>query len=183
MTELDAVNTVLPYLGEHTVSSLNSRNPTISLIQDALKNNASVLLAEGFWFNKQTRKLYPDSTGVIYTPESMLAMYPTGNRMFEPRGDKLWDIDNSTWYFTSEVEAVIIDDLYFNELPFYAQQAVMYAACIEVYTKDFGLDSTYQLLQQKYQQAALALRQESLRKEKYTMQKQSKARYRQYFYR
>ena len=183
MTELDAVNIVLPYLGEHTVSTLNSRSPTVSLIQDALKNNAGTLLAEGFWFNKQIRKLYPDTSGIIYTPDSMLALYPTGNTLFEPRGNKLWDITNSTWYFESEVEALIIDNLLFDELPLYAQETCCYMAAIELYAKDFGVDSTYQLLQQKYQQAALLLRQENLRKSKFNMSKGSKARFRHYLIR
>lgn len=180
MTELDAVNIILPYLGEHTVSTLNSRSPTVSLIQAALKNSANTLLAEGFWFNKQTRKLYPDSSGIIYTPDSMLALYPTGNILFEPRGNKLWDITNSTWYFESEVEAVIIDNLIFEELPLYAQETCCYMAAIELYTKDFGVDSTVQLLQQKYQQAALLLRQENLRKQKYVMRVPGKSKFNHY---
>ena len=121
MKKLNAVNTILPYLGEHVVTSLDSRSPTVALILAGLEQHSTSMFAEGYWFNTQETTVQPNSAGIIYTPANMLAFYSLG-RSVEPRGDRLWDIDNSTWYFTEDVRCRIIDKLDFESPCCYVQR-------------------------------------------------------------
>ena len=75
MKKRNAVNTILPYLGEHVVTSLDSRSPTVALILAGLEQHSTSMFAEGYWFNTQETTVQPNSDGIIYTPENMLAFY------------------------------------------------------------------------------------------------------------
>ena len=54
MKLLDAVNTVLPYLGEHPVTDIDTAHPTVDLIVAAINRHREAFLSEGWWFNEGT---------------------------------------------------------------------------------------------------------------------------------
>ena len=182
MKKLNAVNTILPYLGEHVVTSLDSRSPTVALILAGLEQHSTSMFAEGYWFNTQETTVKPNSGGIIYTPDNMLAFYSIG-RSVEPRGDRLWDIDNSTWYFTEDVRCRIIDKLDFERIPEYAALAVTYSVGIELYTADFGVDNTLQIMQTHLASNLTMLRQENLRKRHYSVLRPAHKRFQHHLWR
>lgn len=72
MKLLDAVNTVLPYLGEHPVTDLDTAHPTVDLILAAIERQRSSLLAEGWWFNERTLTLPVNTAGRLMHPQRLL---------------------------------------------------------------------------------------------------------------
>ena len=64
MKLLDAVNTILPYLGEANVTSTTARNTTVQSILQQIETAKRALLATGWWFNTVSVTLYPGSDGV-----------------------------------------------------------------------------------------------------------------------
>ena len=63
MKLLDAVNLILPKLGEHRVTSVDNKHPTLAIILPEIENELKKLLARGWWFNEFDYKAYPDSEG------------------------------------------------------------------------------------------------------------------------
>lgn len=60
MKLLDAVNTLLPYLNERTVTTLEGQNPTAELIRTRIKQEVQQHLLDGTWFNCAVVTLKPD---------------------------------------------------------------------------------------------------------------------------
>ena len=73
---LEAVNNILPYLGENPVTNIDARHPTVALILDNIKQQKLNLLGEGWWFNELRTTLYPSSEGEIYVPSNTISFYP-----------------------------------------------------------------------------------------------------------
>lgn len=175
MNLLTAVNNILPHLGENPVTTVDARHPTVAMIKDAIQESKTMLISEGWWFNERKITLYPSSEGEIFAPDRVLAFYPTDGQEVEIRGEKMYDLANGTYHFTKKVDAMIIDDLDFEELPTYAAHAVQYNAAHWVYTQDFGVESVVQYLLSHEMQALTLLRQENLRKRKYNSLKNNRA--------
>lgn len=166
MNLLDAVNTVLPQLGEHPVTAIDVAHPTVDLILLAIERQRNFLLSEGWWFNEATLTLPVNTDGRIDTPIDILSIYGVDCNV-EIDGEKLFDLDNNTRYFTSPITVEVKKDIAFEKLPIYAQLYITYLAASEVYVADFGLENAVQLLEQKAEQNRQKLVQENIRKRKY----------------
>lgn len=166
MKLLDAVNTVLPYMGEHPVTDIDTAHPTVDLIIKALERNRMSLLAEGWWFNEATVVLPANTDGRIATPTAILAIYGRGCSV-EIDGEYLFDLDQNSQTFTDPITVELIKDIPFEKLPLYAAYKVLYDAATEIYTADFGLENSVQVLQSLSEQNRVRLHQENLRKRKY----------------
>lgn len=175
MKLLSAINNILPHLGENPVTSVDIRHPTVALVQDAINEAKLMLLSQGWWFNERNLTLYPSPEGEIYAPDNVLAFYCLDGQEVDIRGERMYDIKNGTYFFTRKVEARVIDDLTFEELPNYAALVVMYAAAHNTYTKDFGVESVVQYLMKLETEARIMLQQEELRKRKYNSLKNNRA--------
>ena len=77
MELLEAVNTVMPYHGEHVVTDVDTtKHPTVDLILMGLERNRKALLSEGWWFNDVIKvPLQPDTSGRIPAPSDSLNVY------------------------------------------------------------------------------------------------------------
>lgn len=168
MKLLDAINNILPHLGENPVTtSDSSKNPTVAIILDSIEEAKTTLITKGWWFNERTITLFPSSENEIFAPTNVLAFYPTDGRRVEIRADKMYDLDNGTFLFTEKVEGRLVDNLTFEELPTYAALVIQYKAAISVYTKDFGPESTIQVLSKGERESYDMLMTEHLRKRKF----------------
>ena len=166
MKLLDAVNTVLPYLGEHPVTDLDTAHPTVDLILAAIERQRSSLLAEGWWFNERTLTLPVNTDGKIDTPTEIISIYGLDCDV-EIRGDDLIDTYTGSWLFSAPIKVEVIEDTKFEHLPLYAAHYVTYIAACEIYTADFGVENSVQMLQSFASQAMEKLKQENLRKRRY----------------
>lgn len=163
MLLLDAVNTVLPYLGEHKITNvIESKHPTVNLIVDAIERQNKGACAEGWYFNTYNTKIPVNTSGRIDVPKDILAVYGL-NKAVSIDGEFFFDLDNNTRYFTETLEVRLIKYIDFEKLPYYMAQYVMYRACHEMYIQDNGTDSTSQIILQLSSEARNMLRQENLR--------------------
>jgi len=168
MTLLDAVNAILPYLGQHVITRVeDSRNPTVARIVSAIDRQRRSVLAEGHWFNEVTSKtLLLNTDNTVDVPLNTIAVYGKDTKVAK-RGAKLYDIDNDTRYFTGPVTVKVIYDYPFEELPEYAAQYITYLAGIEVYVSDYGVENAVQQMHERKEFNRLLLVQENMRNRKW----------------
>lgn len=143
MKLLDAINTVLPYLGEANVTSTTARNTTVQAILQQIETAKTTLLGTGWWFNRVKVTLYPGTDARIKAPIKVLSWLPDEG-ISEIRGEYLYNLDTGDYLFSSVLTGQIIQDLDFEELPNYAALVCTYMAAMAVYSADLGVDSTYQ---------------------------------------
>ena len=170
MNLLEAVNTVLPYLGSHFMTSIeNTQNPTVSLIVSSIERHRKSLISKGWWFNKVVETLPVNTDGRITLPTYCVALYSLDNRNVEKQGSYLFDLDNNTRYFTEAVKVIMVKDTTFEELPHYAQMVVAYRACAEVYVQDYEYNNTLQIINSIVAENLRDLQQEDIRKMSYNV--------------
>src|SRR5690554_489918 len=76
MQILQAVNWILPKLGEHPVTNLNPKHPTLAIILPSLERLTDNVLRRGWWFNVYRTTIYPDSEGYAFVPQPTLEFLP-----------------------------------------------------------------------------------------------------------
>ena len=164
MKLLDAINTVLPYLGAANVTSTTARNTTVQAVLQQIDTAKRTLLGTGWWFNRVKVALYPGADGRIKAPINVLSWLPDEG-ISEIRGEYLYNLDTGDYQFSSALTGLIIQDMDFEELPNYAALVVTYMAALAVYSADLGVDSTYQTeLGKNLAIASMYLEREHLRK-------------------
>lgn len=164
MKLLDAINTVLPYLGEANVTSTTARNTTVQAVLQQIDTAKRTLLGAGWWFNRVKVTLYPGADGRIKAPINVFSWLPDEG-ISEIRGEYLYNLDTGDYQFDSALTGLIIQDMDFEELPNYAALVVTYMAALAVYSADLGVDSTYQVeLSKNLATANMYLEREHLRK-------------------
>lgn len=167
MLLLEAVNTVLPYLGEHKITNvIESKHPTVNLITDAIERQNKAALSEGWWFNEYVQTIPVNTSGRIDVPKDILAVYGL-NIDVAIDGEFFFDLANDTRYFTQALKVRLIKYIDFERLPHYMAQYVMYRACHEMYIQDNGADTTAQTILSLATEARGLLKQENLRGRRY----------------
>lgn len=138
MKLLDAVNLVLPKLGEHPVTSLTVKNPTLGVILPEVENSLISLLLKGWWFNrfKYTAPVQEDSEIVL--GDEVLSFIP-GTEPAVLRGGKLYNSETRLYSWTVPVAGVVTERVPFEELPESAARAVLYNALVTVFVEDIGM--------------------------------------------
>ena len=129
MELLTAVNRILPTLGEHPVTSLNTKHPTIAVVLPKIKLKVDDLTLQGYWFNTFKVTLYPDSEGGIAMPVDTLSFIPNSAPAIQ-RGRKLYNADKQSYIWAEPIEAVIITRVPFEELPESVALYVMYSVMV-----------------------------------------------------
>ena len=167
MKLLTAVNLMLPRLGEHPVTSLDLKHPTVSIILPEVENELVTTLMEGWWFNAYTYTATPDTEKFITLGTDTLSFVPCdvdaalrGLRLFNPSTlDYTWD---------APVKGTVIQRVEFDELPESAAQYVWYSALVNSYITDLGMTQDVQAWKVKADQAAVRMLAEHLRNKKYS---------------
>lgn len=169
MDLLTAVNNILPWMEENTVTTVDTKHPTVALILNKIDLNREKILSEGYWFNTENKKFFLTPEGEVVKPMNLIAMYPKDRAlMYEVRGTKIYDLGNSTYQITAPFEASIRVDLTFEELPESAARTVMWRAGIDAYVPDYGVAAAVQILMQREAEAFALLQREHLRKVNYS---------------
>jgi len=166
---LTAVNSILPFLEENTVTNINTKHPTVALVLGKLDNAREFLLTKRYWFNNEKKQFYLAPDGRANVGTNLLAMYTTDKRLnYEARGQFVYDLNNSTYILPSAFEAQITVDLTFEELPHFAALWVQWRAAVEAYTQDFQVDQVVQILSTREIEAMAMLEREHLRKRNFS---------------
>ena len=167
MELLEAVNTILPFMEERPVTSIDVRHPTVALIIDRINFAQENILNEDFWFNSEQKKFYLSPEGKVAVPTNVLALYTTDRRLnYTIRGGFVYDLDDSTYQIPAPFEARIVVSLEFNELPYWAASSVLWRAAVDAYSQDFGVAAVVQLLNSYQVLAHTKLEREHLRKKR-----------------
>jgi len=171
MKLLDAVNLILPKLGEHPVTSLNSRSPTLAVLLPIFDRVRRDLLLPGWWFNTHCTELaYDPNTGEIGMSEDVLSFVAT-REVSSVRGNRLHDSTNNTFAWFRKVAGELILDVPFDELPASAASLVYAAAAVEATVTDLGMVNEVRLWTAQASEAEQRMQSEHLRNMKYSTTK------------
>lgn len=178
MDLLTAVNRILPKLGEHPVTSLNTKHPTLAILLPQIATKLDDTLISGWWFNTFNTKLYPDSEGGIALPLDTLSFVPKRDLAVQ-RGSRLYNGSTMDYKWAAPVEGSLITRIPFDEMPESAAQHIFYASLVAAYVTDIGLENEVQIWQSEAAQAHNRMTAEHFRNKKYSTQRSPRyARYR-----
>ena len=162
LTELAAVKEVLAAIGQAPLSTLDSTNPDVSIIQETLKNVSREVQAEGWHFNKEYNyEIQPDSNQNIVIPDNMLQIdlntAKHGSKDVVRRDGKLYDKwkepRTDAYKFEEKIYADIVWYFPWTDLPAPIQDyMVARTACLSS-QRLIGDASLYQMCQQREQNA------------------------------
>ena len=169
MKLLDAVNLIMPKLGERPVTSLDVKHPTLSVLIPIINKNRTETLLRGWWFNEYAHTAYPSPDGVIELGTSALRFIPGANEVPAIlRGTELFNPETLTNVFSGPVTGVVTQDVDFDMLPESAANYILYTSLIEMFATDIGMSQELQIWQVKAGQAWDVLLGEHLKHRRYT---------------
>lgn len=167
MDLLTAVNRILPVLGEHPVTSISTKQPTVALILPKIENKIEDLSMSGYWFNTFKVTLYPDAEGEVALPANTLSFVADVAQAVQ-RGRKLYNAETMSFVFAGPVAGILIQRLPFDELPESVASLVWYSTLVDVYVTDIGLESSVQVWQREAAQAERRMLAEHLKNMRYS---------------
>lgn len=168
MLLLDALNEILPVLGEHRVTSTSVKHPTLAIILPQLEAQRRELLVKGWWFNRfDGWTLQRNNEGFIETPADMLSFVPDCENAIA-RAGRLFNGDTLSYVWDRNVTGTLTLDVPFEELPETVATYVFRKALVLAYTTDIGLEQVVQVWANEAAQAKIAMEREHLRQKKYT---------------
>lgn len=173
MEIIQAVNTILPALGEHLVTEVDVVNPTVNLIINNMDLKRKELLAKGWWFNTKKIKLFPNDEKQIKLPTDTLSVFSSDAVQ---DGDFLVHVNTLSSTFDKGVDVVLYVDKEFNRLPEYAAYVVLYEALVQMYQTDIGKEPIVADWQQKGMLNLSQLSAQHLRNKNYSTLKSPKMR-------
>jgi hypothetical protein len=133
-TELSAVNNILGAIGQSPLTTLNFDNPEISFIYNLLRDANVDTQAEGWHFNTEKHvEFSPDTNGKIAIGDDILSMDLNDNqarRTFNlvRRNGFLYDKQDHTDVFTSNIHLDIVRLYLFEDLPIVFRRFITYRA-------------------------------------------------------
>lgn len=167
MKLLDAVNLILPKLGEHRVTRLDVKHPTLAVILPEVENELVSLLQRGWWFNEFDYTAYPDSEGAITLGADTITFTPKYPNTAVQRGNALYNPVTLSYVFTAPVEGRVRQRVEFDDLPESAAQFVYYSALNNAFVTDIGMTNELQAWSASAGVAYSAMLAEHLRNKQY----------------
>lgn len=177
MTLLQAINRIIPALGENPVDSIETRNPTVGIVLNAINNARHDLLQRGWWFNEFETTLYPDTQGVYVAPDGALEWIPH-NVDAILRGDIFINPENLSTQFPTvdSLEGIVRLDVSFDDLPESFKLWVVHRGVVDAYLTDIGLEEIVGQWQRDAMLAENLVWTQHLRFKKYSTRKSPRAR-------
>ena len=167
MELLTAVNFMLPKLGEHPVTSLDQKHPTLAIILPEIEDALRTALSKGWWFNSYPYVAMPDAEGYITLGTNTLSFVPDKVDA-ALRGLRLFNSTTLNYVWTESISGMVVQYVPFNELPETAAQYIKYMALVSSYVTDLGTAGDVQAWQALSGGAYTALLAEHLRNRKYS---------------
>lgn len=174
MTEIDAINRMLRYIGELPVPN--------DIVLDELPEGHEALQArtiltetlreeqeETYWFNKFTLNYLPNSSGYITIPSNVIRVQATDGSNYLINGNDLYDVDNSTKIFLEGVELEVLLEIAFSDLPDVFRTYVVLVAAKHLHTYLNGDETTQQELMSKIQLQRVKIQKEHFKQSKYNL--------------
>lgn len=148
MQLLNAVNLVMPKLGERPVTSLLVKHPTLAVLLPVIEQVRRTTLNRGWWFNEYDYTAMPDQDGLISLGTQTLSFVPCQPNTAILRGTVLFNPVTLTEVFTTSIKGVVTQDVDFDLLPESVANYVFYGALVQAYATDIGVTAELQVWQQ-----------------------------------
>jgi hypothetical protein len=171
MELLTAVNLILPALGEHPVTRVDMKHPTLAVILPVVQSQIDRCLMRGWWFNEFPTTLYPDSEGGIAIPSDTLAFIPQEGQPGTVRNGVLFNTTSLDYIWDKPVPGTIQLRMSFEELPESVATYVFYNALVQTYLVDIGLESVVGEWKQIAKESEFLATNEHLRNMRHTTRK------------
>lgn len=171
MELLTAVNLILPALGEHPVTRVDLKHPTLAVILPVVDSQLDRCLMRGWWFNEFPHVLYPDSEKGISLPDDTLAFIPDAGYEGSVRGTRLFNKQRLDFLWDTKVPGTLQIRLPFDELPESVATHVFYNALVQIYLVDIGLESVVGEWKQIAKESEFLATNEHLRNMRHTTRK------------
>lgn len=171
MRLLDAVNLIMPKLGERAVTSLTAKHPTLAVLLPIIEQTKREVLGKGWWFNQFSYNALPDNTGEIVLGSQTIRFVPDQTGAAVVRGKRLYNPENTSYKFTGPVKGLITEDVDFDLLPDSAAHYVFYNALVEAYATDIGVSQELGTWQMKAGSAWSELLAEHLQQRRHSTHK------------
>lgn len=169
MDLLKAVNRILPKLGEHPVTSLNTRHSTVALILEELESQVDTLCQSGWWFNEYVMTYPLTSDSEIVLPGDVLSFVPVDPMlMAATRGGKVMNMSTGDFVWDAPVEARIKVRVPFEQLPESAAKYAWYSGLCAAYVTDIGVAQDLQVWTRAAADAEAAMESEHLDQKRYS---------------
>lgn len=171
MTEIDAINRMLRYIGELPIPS----NVTIDSLPEGHEAvQARTILAETlreeqenkFWFNTFTIKFVPDTENRITLPNNVVAFE---NIDYFKEGGDLYTKETMSSVFTEAVELVTRLEITFDNIPDIFRTYVVLVASKHLHVYLNGDETTQRELENKINLQRVKLEREHLKQSKFNL--------------
>jgi hypothetical protein len=140
MELLKAVNSILPKLGEHPVTKLDIKHPTLAVILPVMESTLDAVLLRGWWFNEYDYTVHPDPQSEAWVPVDTLEFLPDEEGPVV-RGARFFNTVDGSYKFPVAFKGRLTVRMPFEELPESVAYLVLFSALVEVYLTDIGLES------------------------------------------
>jgi hypothetical protein len=171
MKLLDAVNLVMPKLGERPVTSLDAKHPTLAILLPIVEQTLKSFLIKGWWFNEYKYEAFPDTSGKIVLGTDALSFVPGQADTAVLRGQELFNPATLSYTFSGTVKGKITQKVKYDDLPESAAYYVLYAALSDAYATDLGASQELNIWSNMAASAWSDVLAEHLRQRKYSTRK------------
>ena len=171
ITEIDAINRMLRYIGELpipstiTVDQLPEGHEAV-IARDVLTETLREEQEEKWWFNTFDIKLVPDTDGYIILPFNVIAFEDA--TVFQ-EGGLLYTRNDNNPIFTQPREMTVRLNITFDNLPDVFRSYVILVASRHLHTYLNGDESTQRELEQKINMARVKVEREHLKQKKFNL--------------
>lgn len=141
MQEREAINEILVNINELPLDDTDViEDVNIAIVANKFLTVAKKeILSYGWDFNSLTLTLYPNTSGYIVVPDSILSLDPsTDTSTIIVRDYKLYDKSEQTFIFEDGVECDIVDDIAFDDIPFVVANYIVKSALLNAYSNVIG---------------------------------------------
>lgn len=162
---------MLPALGEHPVTNLDVKHPTLAVILPQVDQELKTVLMRGWWFNTFRYPLSPDAEGRIELPQDCLDFIPDDPNVqasVRPQTGLLFNGSTLSYVWTQSVPGTITLLLPFEDLPESAANLVFYQALVTCYLSDIGVEKELQAWSLRVTDSNALVERDHLRNRKYS---------------
>lgn len=173
MKELDAVNMILPKLGERPVTSITVPHPTVAIILPILERVRKELNMQGWWYNSYDWEFTPGPYGKIAVGTDVMRLTPLGTQdIIAKRDQYLYNVSKQTEVFDKPVKAWVVTDLDFIDMPETASHYVSLQTLVETSATDIGVNDDLEAWREMAARAYRELSSEHTRQRQFSTKQQ-----------
>lgn len=133
-TDIEAVNGMLALIGEAPVSNiLDTGSSDVNLATQCIRNVSRSFQSRGWSFNVDSEMpMVRDSSGNLNVPSNAIvaAISKSQGRNGVQRGARMWDLDNFTFAWDSDLNMDFVWFMAFNDLPEHARYHIYSSAAL-----------------------------------------------------